>query len=67
MLYEILSKILHEPTVPIPVDTVVPDTFESCLDAIKSGNDNDFRNGLKSLEKNDMMTFFRFFFLIYFT
>lgn len=39
----------------MPVDTVVPDTFESCLDAMMCGNDCDFLNGLYSLDVIDIM------------
>lgn len=49
------SSILHEPDVPMPVDTVMPDTFESCRDAMMCGNDCDFLNGLYSLDVIDIM------------
>lgn len=39
----------------MPVDTVMPDTFESCLDAMICGNDCDFLNGLYSLDAIDIM------------
>lgn len=39
----------------MPVDTVMPDTFESCLDAMMCGNDCDFLNGLYSLDAIDIM------------
>lgn len=39
----------------MPVDTVMPDTFESCLDAMMCGNDCDFLNGLYSLDVIDIM------------
>lgn len=39
----------------MPVDTVIPDTFESCLDAMMCGNDCDFLNGLYSLDVIDIM------------
>lgn len=39
----------------MPVDTVMPDTFESCLDAMMCGSDCDFLNGLYSLDVIDIM------------